>query len=141
MSKPGPIIIIDDDPDDQEMIHRILSRISPEMELKKFYDGEDALAYFLSTKDKPFMVLCDINMPLMNGLELRKKMESNTMLKQKMMPFIYLTTTASPDQVLKAHHLAVQGFFVKGQSYDELRDTLTDIMAYWKRCERPISNL
>jgi CheY-like chemotaxis protein len=137
MSKTGPIIVIDDDPDDQEMIHRILSRLNPEMELKKFYDGEEALEYFLSTKDRPFIVLCDINMPLMNGLELRKKMESNTMLKQKMTPFVYLTTTASPDQVLKAYHLSVQGFFVKGQSYDELKSTLTDIITYWKRCERP----
>lgn len=137
MSKTGPIIIIDDDPDDQEMIHRILSRLTPEMELKKFSDGEEAFAYFLSTKDRPFIVLCDINMPLMNGLELRKKMETEPMVKQKMTPFIYLTTTASPDQVLMAHNLAVQGFFVKGQSYNELKETLTDIMAYWKRCERP----
>lgn len=137
MSKTGPIIIIDDDPDDQEMIHRILSRLTPETELKRFYDGEEALAYFLTTKDRPFIVLCDINMPLMNGLELRKKMEADIVLKQKMIPFVFLTTTASPDQVLKAHHLSVQGFFVKGQSYNELKDTLTDIMAYWKRCERP----
>jgi CheY-like chemotaxis protein len=138
MSKTGPIIIIEDDPDDQEMIHRVLSKLNLENELKKFYDGEEALNYFLHTTEKPMIILCDINMPLMNGIELKQNIESNEMLRKKSIPFIYLTTTANADQIAKAYNLTVQGFFAKGQSYGELKETLIQIVTYWKRCEHPL---
>ena len=138
MSKAGPIIVIDDDPDDQEMICRVLTRLKVTNEIKKFRDGEEALNYFQHTNDKPLLILCDINMPLMNGIELKRNIESNEYLKKKTMPFIYLTTPANPDQIIKAYSLSLQGFFVKGQTYDQLKDTLTQIVVYWTKCEHPI---
>lgn len=137
MAKSGPIIVIDDDPDDQEMIQRVLSRLNLENEIKKFFDGEEAFQYFLHMDDKPMVILCDINMPLMNGLELKKNIESNEMLRNKRIPFVYLTTTANPDQIKQAYHQTMQGFFVKGQSYGELKETLIQIVSYWKKSEHP----
>jgi CheY-like chemotaxis protein len=137
MSKTGPIIIIDDDPDDHEMIGRILSRLNLDNERKKFYDGEEALQYFLNTEDKPMLVLCDINMPLMNGLELKRNIEANDALRKKRMPFVFLTTTANPDQIVTAYQYNIQGFFIKGQSYDELKETLIQVVSYWNKSEHP----
>ncbi len=137
MSKNGPIILIEDDPDDQEMIYRILSRLKLPNEIKRFRDGEQALDYFLATDDKPLVILCDINMPLMNGIELKQNIESNEILKKKTIPFVYLTTTASPEQIVRAYSFSLQGFFVKGQTYDDLRDTLTKIVTYWVKSEHP----
>jgi CheY-like chemotaxis protein len=137
MSKTGPIIIIDDDPDDQEMIQRVFSRLGIENEIRKFYDGEEALHYFEHTQEQPFLILCDINMPLMNGLELKKNIESREYLKKKSIPFVYLTTTADKDQIKKAYALTVQGFFQKGQSYDDLKEVITHIVSYWKKCHHP----
>jgi CheY-like chemotaxis protein len=137
MSKTGPIIVIDDDPDDQEMIHRVISKLNPSNEIKRFFDGEEALQYFKDTTDRPFLVICDINMPLMNGLELKKNIEASAVLSKKVKPFVYLTTTAQPDQLLRAYDLTCHGFFIKGQSYSELKETLIQIIAYWNRCEHP----
>jgi CheY-like chemotaxis protein len=137
MSKTGPIIVIDDDPDDQEMIQRVISKLNPANEIKRFFDGEEALQYFKETTDKPFLIICDINMPLMNGLELKKNIEASPVLSKKVKPFVYLTTTAQPDQLLRAYDLTCHGFFIKGQSYTELKETLIQIIAYWNRCEHP----
>lgn len=90
MSRTGPIIIIDDDQDDQEMIDRILGRLPLKNEIKKFFDDEKALSYFLKTTDSPLLVLCDINMPLMNGIELKQTIQKNENLCKKTTPFVFL---------------------------------------------------
>lgn len=135
MSKTGPIIIIDDDPDDQEMIGRILSRLSLSNEIRTFLDGEAALSYLVTTAESPLVILCDINMPLMNGIELKRNIQDNPTLCRRNMPFVFLTTTAQPDQITKAYNLSCQGFFVKGQTYGELKDTVVRIVSYWQRSE------
>lgn len=137
MSKTGPIVIIDDDPDDQELIHRVLQKLKLPNPLLKFHDGVEALEYFRETQETPLVILCDINMPLMNGFDLKKNIDSNEDLRRRKMPFVFLTTTASPDQVKQAYQLNINGFFVKGQSYNELQDTVVQIVSYWRRCEHP----
>jgi CheY-like chemotaxis protein len=137
MAKNGPIIIIDDDPDDQEMISRIIGRLNLPNQLRKFFDGEEAMNYFLTSEEMPHIILCDINMPLMNGFELKKNIDAHKGLKAKQIPFVYLTTTANPDHILQAYNLTVQGFFVKGQTYEELKETVRQILAYWQRSEQP----
>jgi CheY-like chemotaxis protein len=138
MAKAGPILVIDDDPDDQEMICRVLSKLNLPNQIMKFRDGEELIAYLGNTTDKPLLILCDINMPLMNGIELKRHMESVPALKKKSIPFIFLTTTANPDQIVKAFDLSVQGFFSKGQTYDQLRETIASIIGYWTRSEHPL---
>jgi len=133
MSKTGPILIVDDDPDDQDMIERILSIMKVENVRKKFYDGEQLLAYLRTTTDKPFIIICDINMPIMNGIQVKEEIEKDISLKKKSIPFVYLSTSANPQQVKKAYELTVQGFFLKGQSYDALKAS-HQIMLYWTHC-------
>jgi CheY-like chemotaxis protein len=137
MSKAGPVIIIDDDPDDQEMIGRIFSKMKLENDTRKFNDGEEALHYLRTTKDKPFLIICDINMPIMNGIQLKQEIDADPNLRLRRIPFVYLSTTANPEQVIRAYELTVQGFFVKGQSYEVLQDALQKIIEYWKTCVHP----
>jgi CheY-like chemotaxis protein len=137
MITSGPLIVIEDDPDDQDMIKRVLSKMELTNELKFFADGEQALKYLKSTVEKPFLIISDINMPLMNGLELKKYIQSNEELNKKCYPFVFLTTTVSSTQVQLAHKLTVEGFFAKGQSYDELKEVLKTIIAYWQRANHP----
>lgn len=137
MSAQGPLIVIEDDPDDQEMIKRILSKMNLSNELKYFSDGDQALKYLESSSEKPFLIISDINMPLMNGLDLKREIQASEKLRKKCYPFVFLTTTASPTQVSQAYSLTVEGFFAKGQSYDELKEVLNSIVTYWKKASHP----
>ncbi|UHG94633.1 hypothetical protein [Spirosoma oryzicola] len=65
---PGPILCIDDDEDDQYLIGQALQQLALPNLVLFFPHGEAVLADLETTQDRPFLILCDINMPLMNGL-------------------------------------------------------------------------
>lgn len=138
MAATGPLIVIEDDPDDQDMIKRILAKMDLDNEQIFFFDGEQALKYLENpSSEKPFLIISDINMPLMNGLDLKRYIHSKESLRQKCYPFVFLTTTVTTTQVNQAYNMSVEGFFAKGQSYDELKDVLNTIISYWKRANHP----
>ncbi|MEO6550792.1 MAG: response regulator [Ferruginibacter sp.] len=142
MKKGGPIIVIEDDADDQELLNEIFTRLAYSNELLFFNDGEAALQFLYSTQTKPFIILSDINIPKIDGMALREIINSDQRLKFKCIPFIFYSTAADPNQVFTAYSLSVQGFFQKGYSFSELEKTISIIMEYWERCIAPekISN-
>src|SRR5450631_1467952 len=73
MNKKGPIVVIEDDEDDQEVLVEIFRKLGHENELVFFKDGNAALDFLNQTDLHPFLILSDINMPKINGFELRKK--------------------------------------------------------------------
>lgn len=137
MSAQGPLLIIEDDEDDQYMIRLALDQLKISNQRLFFANGQEALDYLLETKDQPFLILCDINMPLMNGIELRKRINGNDVLRQRAVPFIFLTTAANPDTVRVAYDETVQGFFKKATSFSAMQEQIQLITAYWKNCLHP----
>lgn len=136
-SKPGPLIIIEDDLDDQEFITEILHSLGVTNTLLLFSDGTEALTYLQTTTDQPFLILCDVNLPKMNGIELRTEICNDDRLRKKSIPFVFFSTYAGRDTVAKAYELTVQGFFIKSASLQELQDTLSMIITYWSICKHP----
>src|SRR3954470_18208468 len=116
MPKKGPIILIEDDVDDQELISEAIRSLAYQNEIKSFDNGQEALEYLATTSDKPFLIFCDVNMPVMNGLELRKHINDDEYLRNKSIPFVFLSTSDDKDPVRKAYALASQGFFKKPNS-------------------------
>ena len=139
MKLSGPLVLIDDDQDDQVILTDILSRIGITDQLRLFDECTDALDYLKTTKEKPFMIICDVNLPGMNGIEFRKAINEDEYLRRKSIPFIFLTTSAMPKHVIEAYDLTVQGFFVKQFSIDAMREILKNILLYWTNCVHPNS--
>lgn len=139
MALNGPIMIVEDDVDDTSLLREILGDFCIANELISFSNGVEALDYLHSGALLPALIISDINMPLMNGIEFRRKMYEHDGLRRKNIPFIILTTTAEPVTVSIAYKLHVQGFFEKKNSYEELRNQLTQIIGYWQCCLQPSS--
>lgn len=139
MAKTGPLIIVEDDLEDQEVIADVLHMNGVKNELKFFDNGKLALDYLLQTTDKPFLILCDINMPVMNGLELRNEINNNEYLTQKSIPFVFYTTHAEKHAVDKAYYMSVQGFFQKPGTITEMQQLLHQIVSYWLSSHHPNS--
>ena len=137
MTLDGPVIFVEDDQDDQELYTEILRELGVTNEVKCFSHGKDALEYLKSTTEHPFIIFCDINMPIMDGMRFREEICASEQLKKKSIPFIYLTTAVHNQAVQSAYDLHVQGFFKKPQEYDVIKGLLKRIIDYWKFCEHP----
>ena len=137
MNKTGPIIIIEDDADDREFLSRIFKELKYENEIVFCEDGEKALDYLIKTHIEPFIILSDINMPKLNGMDLREQIKNNENLRVKCIPYLFFTTTANEQHVIDAYSKSVQGFFVKPHSLDKLKNIIRIIVEYWQECESP----
>jgi CheY-like chemotaxis protein len=137
MPVSGPILIVDNDLEDQEFISAILKEIDPAINTHCFHDGKDALVYLVTTPQQPFLILCDVKMEGMNGLELRAHINDNDFLRKKSIPFVFFSDYATQENVNKAYDLTVQGFFEKANTHDGLRTQLELVVKYWKSCLHP----
>ena len=137
MNKEGPIIIIEDDLDDQEILTEVFKELNYNNEILFFSDGEIALEFLINTNVEPFIIFSDINMPKLNGVELREKVHNNEDLRLKSIPYLFFTTTAQQEHVVDAYSKSIQGFFVKPHRYGELKRTIKIIVEYWVECISP----
>jgi CheY-like chemotaxis protein len=77
MNKTHPIIIIEDDLDDQQLLIDVFKELGYPNELIFFEDGEEALQFFIDKETEPFIIFSDINLPTLNGVELTEKVYNN----------------------------------------------------------------
>jgi CheY-like chemotaxis protein len=137
MNKVGPIIVIEDDLDDQEVLVEIFHNLGYVNKIIYFHDGNDALAYLNKSDVQPFLILSDINMPKISGFELRNRVFTNEQLQTKCIPYLFFTTSANKKSVIDAYTMSVQGFFVKPNSMQALENTIRKIVEYWQECIAP----
>lgn len=137
MNKNGAIIVVEDDPDDQEMFNIVFKELNYKNEIIFFNDGQEALAYLIAESSEPFIVFSDINMPKLNGIELRKQIHENENIRIKTIPYLFFTTSAEQSAVIDAYSKSIQGFFVKPSSFQDLRELIKIIVEYWQKCESP----
>ena len=137
MTNSGPIVVIEDDLDDQEILGEIFKRLNYSNKIIFFNDGDEAFAYISEPDVAPFLILSDINMPRLSGLELRERIQANEDLRMKCIPFIFFTTTANKKSVLEAYYQSVQGFFQKPNTLEELENKIKIIIEYWNECIAP----
>ena len=129
-----PIFIVDDDTDDEDFIRDAMEELGLVNELKFFH--KELLSELKNTSVIPFMVICDINLPGMDGFQLeREVLKDGTSGKSVL--FIFWSTSASESQIKKAYDLAAHGFFIKGKTYKELKEGLNKIIIYWSLSQAP----
>jgi CheY-like chemotaxis protein len=133
----APIIIIDDDDEDLELIQQALEELKVENEVIIFNDGYKFLDFIKQTHNKAFFILCDINMSKISGLELKKEIYEDDELRLKCVPFVFMSTSRASDAIMKAYSYGVQGYFVKPNSFGELKDMLQSMINYWGYSQKP----
>jgi CheY-like chemotaxis protein len=137
MLKTGPIVIVEDDADDQHLMQEVLQSLYVNNPILFFNRGTAALQYLQTTNDEPFIILCDMNMPGMNGLELLNKIHTELPAHKQSIPFIFFSTSATPDAMQKAYSMYAQGFFVKPHAMADTKRVLQLIINYWQTCRYP----
>ena len=139
MPKSGPIVIVEDDKDDQELFQDILKEIGVQNELLFFVRCSEAYHYLKTMPEQPFIIISDVNLPEQNGMEFKRNIDEDPELRQKSIPFVFLSTAARPREVEEAYDLTVQGFFLKATQLAEMEKTIELILRYWVNCKHPNS--
>ena len=134
------IWIIDDDTDDHDMVREVFSELNLSNKLVFLHEGQQVLERLKEASEAPFIILCDVNLPKMDGFELRQKMLDYPSKKMHSVPFIFWSTIASEQQIAKAYNLSAHGFFIKETNFEELKATFTGIIKYWRKSQMPSKN-
>ncbi|HUQ66722.1 MAG TPA: response regulator [Flavitalea sp.] len=137
MNKEGEIVIIEDDPDDQEMLVEVFKQLDIPNQIIFFPDGTEVLEYLQKPEVIPFLILSDINLPVLDGFELRNRVFENEQISRKCIPYVFFTTSAEEKSVTTAYALSAQGYFKKPDHFSDLTAIMKSIVEYWKLCYSP----
>jgi len=136
MHNHRPILLVEDDLVDTMTVKRALSVIDVENQLVHTVDGEQALEYLRGESNtKPCVVLLDLNLPRMNGIEFLKVTKTDGVLKQ--IPVIVLTTSKKEQDIVETFKLGVAGYMVKPVGYAKFVELIRTIVSYLSLSELP----
>jgi CheY-like chemotaxis protein len=124
-----PILLVEDDCVDVMAVQRVLKDLDVRNELVYAANGEETLAY-LQDKDHelPCVILLDLNMPKMNGLELLTALRADETLKD--IPAVVVSTSAEKQDMARSFELGAAAYVIKCFSYPEFRERMRAITPY-----------
>jgi CheY-like chemotaxis protein len=136
----GPIVLVDDDVDDKEIFADALSDLGVTNEIIWFSNSKEAFDFLKQTSIQPFLIMCDLNLPIQTGMEFKRQIDEDPQLRTKSIPFLFYSTSVNQEAVDKAYkEITVQGFFKKGDNYEDIKTKLKLIIGYWSYCKHPNS--
>jgi DNA-binding NtrC family response regulator len=133
----GPIVIIDDDADDQEILKLAFSNLGYKNPVSYFIQPSEALTFLQREEVLPFIILSGIHMNKVNGFDLKKTIMEDKRLKLKCSPFIFYGNGSTPHEVRRAYCESVQGIFSKADSLESIQQTIKTIIDYWRIAVEP----
>ena len=136
MQESEPILLVEDDTVDAMTVKRALRDLKVGNPVAHVTNGEEALDYLKDpTKPKPCLILMDINMPKMNGIELLKMVKTDPDLQK--IPVVMLTTSTNDRDIIQSFHLSAAGYMIKPVDYKQFVETMRTIDTYWRLSRIP----
>ena len=136
MNKVKKILLAEDSPEDAEMTLSALSDYRLSNEIVLVSDGAEALDYLYARgkfsgrlAGNPLLVLLDLKMPKVDGLEVLKTVKSDDTLKT--VPVVMLTSSREEQDVVKSYRLGVNAYVVKPVSFHQFVESVRQIGAFW----------
>ncbi len=131
-----PILLVEDDSVDAMTVKRAFSELKVTNELVRVVNGEAALNYLREHLDKkPCVIMLDLNMPKMNGVEFLKVMKADKELRQ--IPVVILTTSKDDRDKMESFKACVAGYIVKPVDYKKFVEAMRILNLYWTLSEMP----
>ncbi|WP_294819145.1 response regulator [uncultured Flavobacterium sp.] len=131
MNPDGPVIIIEDDPEEAMILQELIVSISSAREIITIGNSTEAIS-FLRACEKPFLILSGINLRGINGFELRQRILEDQALYRKCTPYIFYSAHGNETTLTKVYDLQADGYFHDISDYNELKKRLSLIVKYWE---------
>ena len=145
MPNPGRILLVEDDPCNVELAMAVFTQDDLSNEVVVVKDGAEALDY-LHCREKysdrtlanPVVVLLDLNLPKMSGLDVLRQIKSDEKLKR--IPVVMLTTSDNKDEINEAYAFGANAYIVKPVNFEKFINAIKEIGIFWMGVNEPPSN-
>jgi two-component system response regulator len=136
-SQPVDILIVEDSPEDLELALRALRKANLTLRVEVARDGQDALDFLFCTgthvdrrlEDKPSVVLLDLKLPKVNGLEVLERMKHDP--RTRTIPTVVMSSSNEETDIVKCYELGVNSYVVKPVNVDQFTAAVQKLGLYW----------
>jgi CheY-like chemotaxis protein len=136
MRSAKSVLLVEDDAIDAMTVQRAFRDLKLTNSLAHVTNGEEALDYLRDPdREPPCVILLDLNMPRMNGVEFMRIAKADPNLKR--IPIVVLTTSTEDSDVIDSYKLSVAGYIVKPVDYKKFVEAIRTIDLYWTISELP----
>jgi DNA-binding response OmpR family regulator len=142
MNKLGRILMVEDDPKDVELTLTALEEYNLANEVVVTRDGEQALDYLycrgeyqMRSRDNPAVMLLDLKLPKVDGLEVLKQIKSEGELR--MIPVVVLTSSREEKDMVASYKLGVNAYVVKPVDFHEFVNAIKELGVFWAVINEP----
>ena len=134
---PIAVLIVDDDPEDRDLVREALRERCPAADIRTVSNGEELMDYLRrrvayaapGAAPAPSLILLDLNMPRKSGREALTEIKADAALRR--IPIVVLTTSQAEEDVTRIYDLGANSFIVKPSRYQTLLDTISTLDRYW----------
>ena len=137
------ILLVEDNMNDAELIIEALREVNLANHLVHLQDGEEALEFIFATgayaereiKKVPRVILLDIKMPKVNGIEVLRQIRANP--DTKLIPIVIMTSSKEEQDIIKSYQLGVNSFVVKPVEFNDFAKAVSELGLYWVLTNQP----
>lgn len=137
------ILLVEDNPADVELTVRAMKKNNLANKIQVLGDGEEALDYIFakgkysqrSIENIPTLVLLDLKLPKIGGLEVLRQVKSDT--RTKMIPVVVLTSSKEETDIIESYQLGVNSYIVKPVDFDKFILSVKELGVYWLLINQP----
>ncbi|HWN93971.1 MAG TPA: response regulator [Methylomirabilota bacterium] len=131
IGRPYRVLLLEDDGNDVELIQRAFKEVAGAAALHVAYNGQEGIDHLSSVaggNEFPDLIVCDINMPLLNGFDFLHWLKQSP---QRRTPVVMLTSSLVDRDVARAYDLGAAGYLVKPPAFEELKARVRALMNFW----------
>jgi two-component system response regulator len=137
------ILLVEDNPRDLELTQRALRKANLTNNIHIARDGVEALEFLFcegahaarKTEDHPKVILLDLKLPKMDGLEVLKRIKADP--RTRAIPVVVLTSSKEQNDIVESYHLGVNSYIVKPVNFERFAEAVQNLGMYWLLLNQP----
>lgn len=136
MNQPIDILLVEDNPDDADMVIRALKKNNLTSRLLHLEDGKEALDFLYDEENSmPRVILLDLKMPRVDGIEVLRKLKGDE--KRRVIPVVMLTSSKEERDIVESYRLGANAYIVKPVDFEKFTSAITQLGLFWLFLNQP----
>jgi two-component system response regulator len=123
------IILVEDNPDDERLTLRALRKANVANEILIARNGEEALTMVLNADPLPSVILLDLKLPKISGLEVLRQIRANK--RTRFLPIVVLTSSSEDRDIIESYNLGANSYVCKPVEFDRFTEAVSQLGLYW----------